>query len=116
MADTKQELAEVIALLDSESKKWNELGLHPNHLQGVFSPELFFIVAMKMDALITYLQEKNIIVDPDDFELWHRRRMFTKLREIRHKIQEDKAKQPHQSGIVTPTPILLGPDGQPVKM
>lgn len=112
MSDTKTQLVEVEALLASEASKWNELGFHPDNINGIFSQELFFIVAMKLDALITYLQEKDIIIDKDDFQLHHRRKTFTKLREIRERLQEQQKTQ--QSGFVTPRPTLLGPDGNPV--
>lgn len=115
MSDSKKDLEEIISLMESEAVKWNEAGLHPNRLQGIFTHELFFIVAMKLDALITYLSEKGIIIDKNEFEVHYRRMQFNKLREIRHKIQEDQ-KQQQASGIVTPRPILLGPDGEPVKM
>lgn len=115
MSDSAKDLEEILSLMSSEAIKWNELGIHPNNLQGIFSPELFFIVAMKLDALITFLAEKGIIIDKDEFEVHYRRMQFNKLREIRHKIEEDM-KQKQASGIVTPRPILLGPDGEPVKM
>ena len=114
MSDSKKDLEEITSLMEFEAARWNELGLHPNNLQGIFSPELFFIVAMKLDALITFLQEKDIIIDRDEFEVHYRRKQFNKLREIRHKIQEDQKKQ--SSDIVTPRPVLLGPDGHPVKV
>lgn len=108
-------LEEIESLLASEAEKWNAGGFHPNKINGIFTQELFFIVAMKLDALITYLDEQNIIIDREGFDVHYKKMLFTKLRDIRHKLEADKIKG-GESPVAVPSRVILGPDGQPMKL